>query len=198
MDYCLELLDFLNFKFADDSVFRKKADAAPIPYDAYMRVMNLKNDVVKRTRQLAYELLQQRYGNCDYADDKGVHVYTSKSALGTVAAKVLGDQKGVACHIVRGALWAPDWSSKAQLSGNKQCLPLEQLIASFQRWAGRRLKQEDVLKEMRHYFSSLAFNDSQPHTFFGTLSHLNRQVMVHVDIHNSKGNLGVYVDMQNR
>jgi hypothetical protein len=182
-DAALETLDFLNFKASDGKSFTKSLDNKALSYDAYQRIMISKNDVVKRTRQLVYEWLSSRVSRAEYCEDNGVHVYKVPCSPGELMVRVVGDSKTAFCRVLRVAEWQIDWDARCQIVGLKQSLPLEHLLGSLPFWAGKCLPGNEVVKEIKHYFSHLNFNDkSQPYSFSGFLTYSGRLVPVKVEV----------------
>jgi hypothetical protein len=198
MDSALEMLDFLNIKFSDDKSFKKAVENPLISYEAHGRVINLKSHVLRRTRQLVEEALKAKFNQAPFwADDNGVQVYTVKVKPGELSVRIMGDQKTADCYLVRSVEWLPDWDASAQLVGFKsQILPLEQLVGSIPSWADKRLPQEHVVREIKHYFASLFYDDKRC-AFSGLMTHGNRGASVRIYLKNYSA-LSLQVELQNK
>src|SRR5574342_1215763 len=102
MNSALEVLDFLNFGFADDRSFKKAIENPLISYDAYGRILNVKGDVLRRTRMVVEEALKAKFNQAPcYAEEAGMHGYAVKVNPGGLCAKVMGDRKIADCYLVR-------------------------------------------------------------------------------------------------
>jgi hypothetical protein len=198
MEKALELLDFMNFRLQDTLLFKSKASEKMFSLEAYDRMINLKADVVRRTRQMLEEWMKlQGIQKCEYALDGNNHVYRLDVRQGRLQFMIKNDSGNPDVFVARSSGWTPDWGTFAQLTGLKQSLPLEHLLGSFAHWSDKRFQPQEIVKEVRHYFSHLVFSDKPAFSFVGYLSHSGRLVGTYIRVDPGVPT-HVYVELKNK
>ena len=197
MDRALEFLDFMNFRIADTEQFKAKASEKVFSLGAYDRMVSKKSDVVRRTRQMVEEWMKlQGVQKYEYSLDGSNHSYRLDEKLGRLQFLLKNDSKSPDLFVARSAGWVPDWGTFAQLTGLRQSLPLEHLLGSFAHWTDKHFQPQEIVKEVRHYFSHLVFNEKPAYSFVGWLSHNSRLVGTYIRIDPGVPT-SVYVELKN-
>lgn len=198
MEKALEFLDFMDFRLQDTDKFKSKASEKMFSLEAYDRMINLKADVVRRTRQMLEEWMKlkgiQKY---EYVLEGDNHTYRVDERQGKSKIMLKNDSKSPDLFVARSAGWTPDWSTSAQLTGLKQSLPLEHLLSSFKHWFDKRFQPQEIVKEVRHYFSHLVLNEKPAYSFVGWLSHNGRLIGTYIRIDPGVPT-SVYVELKNK
>lgn len=191
----LELLDFMNFRLQDTEQFKAKASEKMFSLEAYARMINLKADVVRRTRQMLEEWMKikgiQKY---EYGLEGGLHTYKMEEKPGRLQVVIKNDPKSPDLFVARIAGWSPDGGSSADLKLGLSSL--EHLLGSFTRWADKRFQAQEIVREVKHYFSHLVPTDKPQYNFVGWLSYQNRHVGTHVRLDLGTP-MSLYVELKN-
>ncbi len=196
MELALEFLDFMNFRLGDDAHFRKALDSKLLSLEAYDRISNCKKDVVKRSRQLIDEWMKAKRLKCEYSLEGAIHSYKAADKPGFLHVKLASDPKDMDVWVARSVDWASDWGISIKPVDPKMSLPLANLLESFPFWVEKRLPANELVKELKHYFSQFVFSDKPPYSFTGWPGFNGRLVGTYIKI-DPGVRTSVYVGMKN-
>ncbi len=196
MEKALELLDLMNFRLESTEQFKAKAAEKMFSDLAYDRMIGFKSDVVRRTRQMVEEWMKIKgvpmYG---YSLEGDNHTYRIEEKPGRLQVMIKNDPKSPDFFVAKSASWNPG-SKSAELTGIKQSMHLEKLLESFAQWADKQFQAQEIVKEVRHYFSNLVFTEKPAYSFVGWPSHQGRLIGTYIRL-----DVGIptflYVEMKN-
>jgi len=195
MEKALELLDFMNFRLENIEQFKAKAAEKLFSLEAHGRMMNLKTDIVRRTRQLVEEWMKVKgIEKYEYGFECDNHTYKMDEKPGRLQVMIKNDPKSPDLFVARTAGWTPDGGANADLQ--LRLSSLEHLLGSFNRWADKRFQAPEIVKEVKYYFNQLVFKDKPPYSFVGWLSYNNRSGGTHIRMDLGTP-MSLYVELKN-